>query len=69
MIDWLIANKEWVLSGIGIALPIAIISWIFIRKSKNQKQIQKSGKNSINIQVGKNLNINKSQSEEKNGRK
>ena len=65
MIDWFIANKEWVFSGIGIA----IISWFFIRKSKNQKQTQKSGNNSINIQVGKNLNINKSQSEEKNDRK
>lgn len=64
MIDWFIANKEWVFSGIGIA----IISF-FIRKSKNQKQTQKSGNNSINIQVGKNLNINESQLEEKNDRK
>lgn len=65
MIDWLIANKEWVFSGIGIA----IISWFFNRKSDNQKQVQKSGKNSINIQVGNSLNIDKSQLEGENDNK
>ena len=65
MIDWFITNKEWFFGGIGVALPIAIISLFFI-KNKNQKQVQKSGDNSINIQAGNNLNINKSQLEEKN---
>ena len=63
MIDWFITNKEWVFGGIGVALPIAIISLFFI---KNKNQVQKSGDGSINIQVGDNLNINKSQLEEKN---
>lgn len=66
MIDWFITNKEWVFGGIGVALPIAIISLFFAQKSKNQKQVQKSGDDSINIQVGNDLNINKSQLEEKN---
>ena len=65
MINWFIENKEWVFSGIGVA----IISWFFIKKHMNQKQVQKSGNNSINIQAGNNLNINTSQLEEKDDRK
>ncbi len=57
MTDWLARNAEWVLSGIGVVIPIAIISWIFTKKSISRKQVQKSGSNSINIQVGKNLTI------------
>ena len=31
MVDWLIANKEWLLSGIAFAISIAIISWFSMR--------------------------------------
>lgn len=50
MIDYLIASKEWIFSGIGVAA----ISWIFFRNSANKKisMTQKSGDNSKNIQVG-----------------
>jgi len=69
MVDWLIANKEWLLSGVAVAVPIAIVTWFLTRKSANQKQIQKSGKNSINIQVGKDINIVDIGLENKNDRK
>jgi plastocyanin domain-containing protein len=69
VIDWLYANKEWLLSGVGIAIPIAIISWFLMRKSNSQKQIQKSGNNSINIQVGRDLDIGNIKSKDKNGEK
>ena len=57
IIDWLDANKEWVFSGIGVAIILIIIRFFF-KRSQSKKQIQKSGNNSINIQVGDNLNIN-----------
>jgi len=54
--EWILENKDWLFSGIAIAIPLAIIGWL-IHRSRN-KQIQKSGDNSTNIQVGKSININ-----------
>ena len=53
--EWIIQNKEWLFSGIAIAIPLAIIGWFF--SSRGTKQVQKSGNNSTNIQVGGNLKI------------
>jgi cell division protein YceG involved in septum cleavage len=69
MVNWLITNKEWLLSGIAVAVPVAIITWFLMRRSTNSKQIQKSGKNSINIQVGRDINIVDTELENKNDRK
>lgn len=57
--EWIVANKEWFFSGIGIAIPIALLTWYFNKNATAINQKQKSGKNSVNIQVGKNLNIKK----------
>lgn len=54
--EWLMQNKEWVLSGIGVAIPIAIISWILAKRGLKQKQ--KGGKASTNIQAGGDIKIN-----------
>lgn len=51
--NWIIANKEWLFSGIAIVVPIAILGWILC--TRNIKQVQKSGKNSKNIQAGGNI--------------
>ena len=48
--DWINSNKEWLFSGIAIAIPLAILGWIFSTKKKN-KQVQKSGSKSTNIQA------------------
>lgn len=48
---WIIENYEWLFGGLGVA----IIGWIFF---KNYSQVQKSGDNSTNLQIGKNFNIN-----------
>ena len=40
--DWVIANKEWLFSGVLIAVPLAIIGWFY--KSTATKQIQKAVK-------------------------
>jgi hypothetical protein len=53
--DWIIENKNWLFSGIAIAVPIAIVGWIISTRGK--KQVQKGGKNSKNIQVGGNFKI------------
>jgi hypothetical protein len=53
--EWILANKEWLFSGAAIAVPLAIIGWLF--SSRANKQIQKSGDNSTNIQVGGDFKI------------
>ena len=63
IIDWLDANKHWIFSGIGVAI-ISIIIHFFFKRSQSKKQIQKSGNNSINIQVGDNLNIHTKETED-----
>lgn len=55
VMDWIIANKEWLFSGAAIAIPLAITGWIFA--TRGSKQTQKGGNNSTNIQVGGSLNI------------
>lgn len=63
MLDYLIANKEWIFSGIGVS----VLSWlIFIfRNPEKGGMSQNSGDNSTNIQVGG--NVTSSFREEKNG--
>lgn len=53
--EWILKNKEWLFSGVAIAIPLAIIGWLY--SSRANKQIQKGGDNSTNIQVGGNLKI------------
>jgi len=50
MLDYLINNKEWIFSGIGVA----VLSWLFFGRNKSSIS-QKSGDNSTNIQVGGNV--------------
>lgn len=53
--EWILKNKEWLFSGFAIAIPLSIIGWLF--SGRENKQIQKSGDNSTNIQVGGGLKI------------
>ncbi|EGR2912500.1 MULTISPECIES: hypothetical protein [Vibrio] len=53
--QWIIDNKEWLLSGIFVAVPLALVGWFF--SARGNKQTQKSGNNSTNIQVGGDLRI------------
>ncbi len=55
VVNYIIDNKEWIFSGVGVA----IISWLFFGRSSNSSMNQKSGDNSTNIQVGSDFNINK----------
>jgi hypothetical protein len=53
--EWITENKDWLFSGIAIAIPLAIIGWFI--SSRRNKQFQKGGDNSTNIQVGGNSKI------------
>ena len=55
--EWIIENKEWVFSGIGVFIIGLIIS-VFTKngKRKSTKMKQKSGANSTNIQIGGDFN-------------
>ena len=55
MIEYLIDNKEWLFSGLGVA----VISWLLFRNSSASKMSQKSGGNSTNVQVGGDFTMNK----------
>lgn len=54
--EWIIANKEWVFSGIGV-FAISLIIGITLRHKHVQKQ--RSGANSRNLQSGRDINIGK----------
>ncbi|WP_431030139.1 hypothetical protein [Lysinibacillus sp. LZ02] len=53
--DWLIENKEWVFSGVGLFIISTIIT--LFTKTKNKKQVQKVGNNSTAIQVGRDFKV------------
>jgi hypothetical protein len=59
--EWILQNKDWLFSGAAIAIPLAIIGWLFSKR--DNKQFQKSGNNSINIQVGGNLKTDKNKND------
>jgi hypothetical protein len=59
MLDWLWENRQWVFDGIGIAIIGGVIAWLRSRKKGDSgiHQSQRSGKNSVNLQSGRDINI------------
>jgi len=52
--NWIIDNKEWIFSGIGVFIIAFFINFLLIKKKvKRNIMNQKSGSNSTNIQVGR----------------
>lgn len=58
--NWIIENKEWFLSGLGILIITSIYGFIKLLLNKNKEnndqginQRQKGGEGSTNIQIGK----------------
>ncbi|TAN04759.1 MAG: hypothetical protein EPN36_06815 [Rhodanobacteraceae bacterium] len=60
--DWIIANKEWLFGGVAVAVPLAIVGWL--RLNHENKQIQRGGKNSTNIQVGGDMRVGGKENDE-----
>lgn len=52
----------WVFSGVGVAVPLALIGWWFSRKSSDDQsgvnQHLKAGRNSTNVQAGRDATVN-----------
>lgn len=46
----------------AVALPLSVIGWFFF--NRKNKQVQKGGDNSTNIQVGGSLNIGNKKNDE-----
>lgn len=57
LFEWLRLNSEWVFSGIGVAIIFGILKWLKSKNGNPTTQSQKSGKNSLNIQAGQDVNI------------
>ncbi len=56
MIDWILNNKEWIFSGIGIlviGIVIKFFSWVLSNKKKRQEQINEIVERYISILDGK----------------
>ena len=56
IVQWLIANKEWVFSGIGVTVLVAILV-LFRNQQTRSKVIQHSGDHSALIQGGRDVRI------------
>lgn len=54
--EWIIENKDWIFSGIGVLL-ISLVAGLFAKRHKSSKQTQMSGSNSTNYQSGRDINI------------
>jgi len=57
MLDWIWNNRQWVFSGVGVAVKVGFIGWPRVRSNTGIVQKQRSGSNSTNIQAGGNVNI------------
>src|SRR5690242_6798367 len=56
VLAWISNNREWFLSGIGIAIPLAIIGWVYSRRDCFSKLNRSS--NSLNINTNGNVIFN-----------
>lgn len=59
MIDWIISNREWVFSGVGVAVVTAVLSLIRKKQDKNKDATKTAtaGANSMIIQSEGNVTI------------
>ena len=60
-LTWVIDNKEWIFSGIGVAVITGVIA-LLKRRQNGLTQRQRSGANSTNLQAGRNINLNQGRS-------
>jgi hypothetical protein len=67
--DWIMANKEWLFEGALVAVPLAILGWVFGKRAVSLTQRQRSGRNSVNIQAGGDVNLGGGGPDDKAGSK
>ncbi|NTU45044.1 MAG: hypothetical protein HGA99_05920 [Chlorobiaceae bacterium] len=55
--NWLLDNKQWLFSGVGLGI-VGLIGRLFYNKQqKTSSQTIRSGNNSTNFQAGNDINI------------
>lgn len=54
--EWIVNNKEWLFSGIGVVLISTILGFVFLKKG-GISQTQKVGKNSTSYQSARDIII------------
>lgn len=59
MLKWVIANKEWIFSGLGVALVGFLVN-LALRRRAALVQTQSSGPQSTNIQSAGNVTLSTS---------
>ena len=58
VLKWIYDNKEWVFSGVGVAIVTVLVSSLLLNKRRNSPgQNQESGKASVNLQAARDINI------------
>jgi hypothetical protein len=58
MLDWLIANKEWVFSGVGVAALAGLVGLLYRRaRSAAPGLEQHAAGGSRNLQAGRDINV------------
>ena len=63
MFQWIWANREWVLSGAGVALIVSLVGWVTKRNRRMYpQQSQTGGHESLNLQAGRDISIGEKQS-------
>jgi len=61
--DWLYDNRAWLLDGVLVAVPLALIGWWLQRRSAGASKRpgrtlrQRGGRGSINIQAGRDVRV------------
>jgi hypothetical protein len=60
ILNFIVQNKEWLFSGVGVAVLSFIFSGILARAKKPSNVIRQSNitRGNINIQMGRDVNIN-----------
>lgn len=54
---WVIGNKEWLFSGVGVVVVAWVMRLIFKKANASFTQTIRSGDSSTNVQAGRDINI------------
>jgi hypothetical protein len=56
-VAWVIDNKEWLFSGVGLVVVAWVGRLIFKKTYASSTQIIRSGDSSTNVQAGRDVNV------------
>lgn len=56
-VSWIIKNKEWLFSGVGLVVAAWLARLIFKKINASSSQTIRAGNNSTNIQAGRDVGM------------